>query len=158
MMQNISDWLFSTIGKGILSLLAGGITFAIGWLWRDILYPRVQNIWWQGPRLAPAYKGEFIKFDTGVVLSDHVDVKQNANKLTGTMSVAEGRFGKYDFKATLVDGVVRGTYESVADHSNTRGSFLLITQTGSSDLAGWCMEPINGKIHVYEYKWIARRD
>lgn len=147
--------LMSTAGTIILSLVTGLISFYIGRLWKNIIQPWVQSIWWTGINLKQSYKGEFQY--KGQILHDHIDVKQKAGKVWGTMVAPEGREGSYNFNATLAsNGVLRGTFEGSGKTSTVRGSFLLASKAGSSEMAGWCVEPVEGVVIAYEYKWLAR--
>jgi hypothetical protein len=162
-----TTWLLQNAEKIAGSIAVTVATFVVGRFWQGLIRPWIQNFFWQSnKRLSPSYKGEFkqvnskgdfTKDNADKILNDHVELKQNASKVWGTMSVPEGRAISYKFEATMIDGVLRGTFESVDQQKEAIGSFLLVRKPGSKELKGWCIEPIEGNVIAYEYKWVPQK-
>ncbi len=156
MEHTIVTWLNSAMDKIAVSALTAVASFIAGRLWLDVLKPWLQDFFYKGPQLEASYTGEFKQAGTGITMHDHIEVKQKADRVSGTMTVPGGLWGKYEFTATLSNGILRGTFDSVGKTSTTKGSFLLATQQGSSELKGWCIEPVKGQLVNYEYVWRPR--
>jgi hypothetical protein len=144
-------WLVSLTGKVVVSIISGVVLFLIGLFWRSLVKPIIESSWYSGTRLAPTYQGEF-KLDDRV-MNDFIEVRQWATKIWGTMIAPSGRQGKYKFEATILDNVLRGTFDGVRTNPRSRGVFLLTLSPGSRDLRGWFVEPYEGKVIALEYKW-----
>jgi hypothetical protein len=132
-------------------MISGAALFLAGRFWKSLLRPWVENFWYQGLRLAPHYMGEFTY--EGKEMADFVEVKQKATRVWGTMSVPAGGQGYYHFEGTLLDSVLRGTYEGTRRSPHVRGSFLLINIPGQRQLEGWFLEPHKGGVFAGPYKW-----
>ncbi|MEO6802516.1 MAG: hypothetical protein ABI197_04630 [Granulicella sp.] len=162
----LSKWIVENAEKIAASIAMTVATFLVGRFWQGVIRPWIQNFFWQSnKRLSSSYKGEFRQVDakgeftkdhTDKVLSDQIELKQNASRVWGTMSVPEGRATSYNFEATMNDGVLRGTFASADPQKESIGSFLLVRKSGSKELKGWCIEPIEGNVIAYEYKWVPK--
>lgn len=147
----MSDWLIALLIKLGISFASGVIIFLAGRFWKSLLKPWIENFWYQGARLAPCYNGEFIL--EGVERKDFIEVRQKANRVWGTMTFPDGGQGVYHFKGTILDNVLRGTYEGVRLNPAVRGSFLLMYTPGNRQLEGCFIEPYKGSILAAPYKW-----
>src|ERR1051326_3020543 len=148
----MSDALASFLLKFAISSTSAILIFLAGRFWKALLKPWIENAWYQGLRLAPFYEGEFTF--AGEIGHDFIELKQKATRIWGTMTYAKGGQGIYHFDGTVVDGVVRGTYEGSRLKPQVRGCFLLIAIPGKRELQGWYVEPNkDGTVHASEYKW-----
>lgn len=156
MAEHLVRWLTDALNKMGVSTITAILSFCVGRLWLDVLHPRIQNLFYRGLYLQSDYTGEFLQAGTGLLMHDHIEVKQKAERVWGTITVPAGVWGKYKFEGTLTNGILRATFESVGRTSTSMGTFLLKTQAGSSELKGWCTEPVKGELVNYEYTWHAR--
>ena len=145
------DWLITLLVKLGISFASGAIIFSAGRFWTTLVRPWIENLWYQGFRLAPCYVGEFTL--QGAVQNDLIDVKQKASSVWGTMTFPGGGQGVYHFKGVILDSVLRGTYEGTRRNPTVRGSFLLMNHPGKRELEGWFLEPYKGTVLAAPYKW-----
>lgn len=150
------DWLISLLTKLGISLVTAVAIFLAGRFWKSLLRPCIENLWYRGFRLAPCYVGEFTL--EGKKRTDLVEVKQRASRVWGRMTFPAGGQGYYHFEATILDNVLRGTYEGVRLNPHARGSFLLINIPGQRQLEGWFLEPYKGCVLAAPYKWTPKAD
>jgi len=136
----------------VVSITSAAVMFVIGRFWTSLIMPMLKHIF-QGEStlLAPVYTGHFKLNDQDV--HDLIELRQRANRVWGTMTFPQGRQGKYNFEATILDNVLRGTFDGVLMNPHARGSFLLAVLPGSRDLQGWFVEPYEGKVLAFEYRW-----
>jgi hypothetical protein len=147
----VPDWIASLFIKVGVSVASGVVIFLAGRFWKSLLRPWIENIWYGGFRLAPCYVGEFT-FE-GIDRTDLIELNQKATKVWGTMTFPAGGQALYRFEATVLDRVLRGTYEGVRINPHVHGSFLLVNTPGQRDLEGWFLEPYKGGVIAARYKW-----
>jgi hypothetical protein len=140
----------------VTSLAVAVVTFLAGRSWQSFLRPRIENLWYKGLRLAPFYVGDFTL--EGEKKNDFIEVKQKAHRVWGRMTFPSGGQGYYNFEATILDNVLRGTYEGVRLNPYARGSFLLVNTPGQRHLEGWFVEPYKGTVLAAQYKWTPKQD
>jgi hypothetical protein len=109
---------------------------------------------YQGTHLASRYTAEFTLY--GTTRTEIVELKQRAYRIWGEIRSPQAGDGTYKFEGTLVDNVLRGTYDGTTWKPSTRGSFLLTILPGKKDLEGWFLEPGDKDIHPVKYKWSPR--
>ena len=147
----IASWLNSLLTKVATSFALAAVTFLAGRFWKSLLRPWMESLWYKGFRLAPFYAGEFTL--EGENRNDFIEVKQRASRVWGRMTFPGGEQGYYHFEATILDNVLRGTYEGVRLNPHARGSFLLVNTPGQRHLEGWFIEPFKGSVLAAQYKW-----
>src|ERR1035437_1202292 len=123
---------------GIVSgLVATAIVYVYTFLSKEVIFPRLRDVRYQGFRVGGVWKWEGKKNggDSDVVT---LALKQSAEEVTGTMNTLWVRGGKstttiHNFKGYIMDGVLLGT---CAPAANSTVSHLSIFATATDTISG----------------------
>ena len=143
--------MFGWISSFAVNIAASAAIFWSGRVWESFLKPAIQSFWYSGERLGSCYIGEFVL--KGQKVNDLIQLKQRAHRVWGTMTFPHGRQGAYEFEATFENNVLRGTYDGLRMNRRAPAAFLLILVHGRHELHGWVVEPLEGEVQEWQYKW-----
>ena len=139
----------------VVAVIASAVMLPLGLFWESFLWPFLKSfLGYKATPLAPRYRGEFTL--NGVKRTEFVELKQRAYRVWGTIRAPEAIEGVYKFEGTLLDNVLRGTYDGTVKTPPTRGSFLLMVPGGvpNAEPKGRFIQPTKDGLVSEEYKWI----